>query len=56
MDVIAPICLADFAGIEGLALLAVGLVIYLWWVGVNEKRDQRRYREWLESRRREFRE
>jgi hypothetical protein len=53
MGAIAPVCLADFAAIKVLALLALGLVIYLYWSGFNEKRAERRDRKWLESKRRE---
>ena len=56
MGAIAPVCLADFAAINVLALLALGLVAYLYWSGFSEKRAERRDRKWLESRRREFKE
>src|SRR5665811_567111 len=56
MGAIAPVCLADFAAIKVLALLALGLVAYLYWSGFSEKRAERRDRKWLESRRREFKE
>jgi hypothetical protein len=50
-----PVCLAEFAAVKGIALLAVGVVVYLYWSGVKEKRAQRQEREWLENRRRELR-
>ena len=56
MGAITPVCLADFAAIKVLALLALGLVAYLYWSGFSEKRAERRDRKWLESRRREFKE
>jgi hypothetical protein len=49
-----PICLAAFFAIKAIALLAAGLVVYLYWLGIKEKREQRREREWLENRRREL--
>jgi len=49
-----PICLADFFAIKAIAVLAAGLVVYLYWSGVSEKRAQRREREWLENKRREL--
>jgi hypothetical protein len=51
-----PICLADFAAIKGLALIALALVGYLWWSAMREKLNRRRERAWLENRRRELRE
>ena len=56
MGVIAPVCLAEFFAFKALALVAVGLVGYLYWLGIKEKRAQRRDREWLESKRREIKE
>jgi hypothetical protein len=50
-----PICLADFLAIKGIAFLAFGLVIVLYWSGVKERRAQRRERKWLENKRRELR-
>jgi len=51
-----PVCLAEFLAIKGIALIALGLVGYLWWSGFKEKRDRRREQAWLENRRRELRE
>jgi hypothetical protein len=51
-----PICLAEFLAIKGIAVLAFGLIAYLFWSGVREKRDQRRERQWLEERRRALKE
>jgi hypothetical protein len=50
-----PICLAEFLAIKGIALLAFGLVVVLYWSGVKERRAQRRERKWLENKRRELR-
>ena len=49
-----PVCLAEFFAIKAIALLAVALVVYLYWSGVREKRAQRREREWLENKRRDL--
>ena len=49
-----PICLAEFLAIKGIAALAFGLIVLLYWSGLKEKRDQRRERKWLENRRREL--
>ncbi len=49
-----PICLAEFFGIKAVALLAVGVIVLLYWSGLKEKRDQRRERKWLEDKRREL--
>ena len=56
MGTFIPVCLADFLAIKGIALIALGLVGYLWWSGFQEKRDRRREQAWLENRRRELRE
>jgi len=56
MDASIPVCLAEFAAIKGIAVLAVGLVAYLYWSGIRDKINQRRERQWLENRRRELRE
>jgi len=50
-----PICLAEFFAIKAIAFLAFGLIVVLYWSGVQEKRAQRRDREWLENKRRELR-
>ena len=50
-----PICLAEFFAIKAIAFLAVGLIVYLYWSGVQEKRAQRRERERIENKRRELR-
>ena len=50
-----PVCLAEFFAVKALAFLAVGLIVYLYWSGIKEKRAQRQEREWLESKRRELR-
>jgi hypothetical protein len=54
MGKLIPICLADFMAIKVLALVALGLVGFLYWTGFKEKRNQRRERQWLESKRREL--
>lgn len=51
-----PVCLADFFAIKALALAALGLVVFLYWTGFKERRNQRRERRWLEDRRRELKE
>jgi threonine/homoserine/homoserine lactone efflux protein len=50
-----PVCLAELFAIKAIAFLVLGLIAYLYWLGVKEKRAQRREREWLENRRRELR-
>jgi hypothetical protein len=51
-----PICLADFFAIKVVALLALGMVVFLYWSAFKEKRERRRERQWLENRRRELKE
>lgn len=50
-----PVCLAEFFAIKAIAFLALGLIVYLYWSGVKEKRAQRRERKWLENKRRDLR-
>jgi hypothetical protein len=38
------ICLAEYATIQGLALIALALSAYLYWTNFKEKRQQRRER------------
>ncbi len=54
MGALSPICLADYAAVKGIAVLALVLVAYLYWTGFKEKRNRRRERKWLEHRRREL--
>lgn len=54
MGALIPVCLAEFAAIKGIALLAFGLIAYLYWTGLKEKLAQRRERQWLENKRREL--
>ncbi len=54
MDALIPVFLADYGALKGLALLALGLIVYLYWLSFREKREQRRQRRWLEARRREL--
>jgi hypothetical protein len=56
MLAIAPVCLAEFFGVKVIALIALGIVVYLYWTGFKEKRTLRRDRKWLEARRRELKE
>src|ERR1039458_9784990 len=49
-----PVCLPAVLGNKAIALLAVGIVVYLYWTGFQEKRAQRRDRKWLENKRREL--
>jgi membrane protein implicated in regulation of membrane protease activity len=56
MGAIVLIGVASTFAIKGLALLALALVVYLYWLSFREKRDQRRERQWLEDRRRELKE
>jgi hypothetical protein len=49
-----PVCLAELFAIKALAFLMASLIVYLYWLGVKEKRAQRREREWLENKRREL--
>lgn len=49
-----PICLADFFAVKAIALVAAGVVAYLYWSGIREKLDRRRERKWLEDKRREL--
>ena len=55
MDQYIPVCLAEFFAVKGIAFLVLGLIVYLYWSGIKEKRAQRREREWLANRRRELR-
>jgi hypothetical protein len=50
-----PVCLAEFFAVKAIAFLALGLIVYLYWSGVKEKRAQRRERKWLENKRRDLR-
>ena len=56
MGALIPICLAEMFAIKALAVLALGIVAYLYWTGLREKREQRRDRRWLEDKRREIKE
>ena len=49
---IRSVCLAEYGAIEGIAVLALGIVAYLYWSGFREKRELRRQRRALERRRR----
>jgi hypothetical protein len=49
-----PVCLAEFFAVKAIALLALALVVYLYWSGVSEKLAQRRERKWLETKRRDI--
>ena len=53
MGIVIPVCLADFAGLKGVAAIALGLIAYLYWLSFREKRELRRQRRELERRRRE---
>ena len=54
MSEFTPFCLADFFAVKGIAFLACVLVVYLFWSGLRERREQRRRRQWLENKRREL--
>jgi len=54
MGLIIPVCLGEIFGLKVLALLAVSVVVYLYWTGIKEKRAERRQRKWLEDKRREI--
>jgi cbb3-type cytochrome oxidase subunit 3 len=56
MCALIRVCLADFAAIKGIAVLALVLVAYLYWANLREKRERRRERQWLEDRRRALKE
>ena len=46
------VCLADYGAIKGMALVALGIIAYLYWSNLREKRELRRQRRALEQRRR----
>jgi hypothetical protein len=46
------ICLADDGAIKGMAVVAVGIVVYLYWSSFQEKRERRRQQRALDARRR----
>ena len=54
MGVHIPICLAEFFAIKAMALVAAGVVAYLYWSAIRERLDRRRERKWLEDKRREL--
>jgi hypothetical protein len=54
MGAFITVCLADFIGVKIIAVLGALLVAYLYWLGIREKMDRRREREWLENKRREL--
>ena len=54
MGAFIPVFLAEGFAIKALAVLALGLVAYLYWTGFKEKRAERRHRRWQEDKRREF--
>jgi membrane protein implicated in regulation of membrane protease activity len=56
MDELFAVCLAEFFAIKGIAFVAFSLVVYLYWIGFKEKREQRRERQWLADKRRELKE
>ena len=49
---LGSICIAEYGGIKGLAILGLGLVAYLVWADFREKRELRRQRRAQEQRRR----
>jgi hypothetical protein len=54
MGVIVPVFFAEGFALKVAALLALCLVVYLYWTGLREKREVRRHRRWQESKRREY--
>jgi hypothetical protein len=46
------ICLAEYGVIKGMAVVAFGVVAYLYWSELREKRERRRQQRALEERRR----
>jgi len=46
------ICLAEYRAIKGMAVVALGLVGFLYWAEFREKRERRRQQRALEERRR----
>ena len=46
------VCLAEYGAIKGMAVVAVGIVAYLYWSNFQEKRERRRQQRALEERRR----
>ncbi len=49
----APVCLADYGAIKGLAVLGSLVIVFLYWDEFKEKRIRRRERRELEERRRQ---
>ena len=49
---LSPVCLAEYGAIKGMAVIAVGIVAYLYWSSFQEKRERRRQQRALEQRRR----
>jgi hypothetical protein len=48
----APVCLAEYAVIKGMAVIALAVIAYLYWADFREKRERRRQQRALEERRR----
>ena len=49
---LSSVCLAEYGAIKGLAVVALGIVIYLYWSSFQEKRERRRQRRAMEQRQR----
>ena len=52
MGIAIIVCWAEFIAIKGVAVIAFGLIAYLYWLSFREKRLQRRQRREAEQRRR----
>ena len=46
-----PVCLAEYEIIEGIAVLALLIIAYLFWTQFREKRERRKQLRALEQRR-----
>jgi membrane protein implicated in regulation of membrane protease activity len=49
---LSSVCLAEYGAIKGLAVIALGIIVYLFWSSFQEKRERRRQRRAMEQRRR----
>ena len=54
MGYMIPVILAEALALKALAVVALCLVLYLYWTGLREKRAVRRHRAWQAMKRREY--
>jgi hypothetical protein len=50
---LAPVSLAEYGAVKGLAVLGLVLVVFLYWDDFKERRIRRREKRELEERRRQ---